>query len=66
MSRIVRGIVATGVRRSWWQLYYTGDVKVGTFVGTDAFGNKYYESNAEVLGTQAFSRRETDPNSLAI
>ena len=52
MSRIVRGLFANGVQRTWRQLYYIGDVKpVGAHVGTDSFGNKYYESDAEVLGT---------------
>jgi hypothetical protein len=31
------------------QMHYIGDTKAGTLIGTDRFGNKYYENLAEEL-----------------
>ncbi|KAJ6649271.1 putative NADH dehydrogenase [ubiquinone] 1 alpha subcomplex subunit 12 [Pseudolycoriella hygida] len=33
-----------GIRGSLSKLYRTDDLKVGTLVGTDKYGNKYYEN----------------------
>ncbi|KAI8441224.1 hypothetical protein MSG28_014873 [Choristoneura fumiferana] len=33
-----------GIRGSLWKLYRQDDLKDGTLVGEDKFGNKYYEN----------------------
>jgi len=35
LARYIRGIRAVGIKEWWHQLQYIGDVKVGTFVGSD-------------------------------
>ena len=45
MASILKGIWTNGAARTWWQLYFLGDVKAGgRLVGTDRLGNRYYES----------------------
>merc|ERR1712212_254291 len=39
-----------GIRGSLYQLYRMDDLKVGTLIGTDARGNKYYEDPKLMLG----------------
>jgi hypothetical protein len=34
-----------GIRSSLYKLYRQNDLKDGTYVGSDEFGNKYYENN---------------------
>lgn len=41
------------------QLNNMGDTKVGTLVGTDKLGNKYYESWNEHYGNTTSSRRKS-------
>ncbi|EGC33359.1 hypothetical protein DICPUDRAFT_98581 [Dictyostelium purpureum] len=53
MSEIIRyckGILQRGVLESCKTLYYTGELKYGTLVGVDKFGNKYYENKEEIFG----------------
>ncbi|KAJ6567204.1 NDUFA12-domain-containing protein [Mycena vulgaris] len=48
LQRYVRNIYRVGVRAWWRQLNYIGDAKSGRLVGTDQFGNRYFENyNAE-------------------
>ncbi|KAI0289506.1 NDUFA12-domain-containing protein [Russula brevipes] len=48
LTRYIRGIRAVGIREWWRQMQYIGDVKAGTSVGSDQFGNRYFENlNAE-------------------
>ena len=35
LARYIRGIRAVGIKEWWRQMQYIGDVKVGTFVGSD-------------------------------
>lgn len=39
-----------GIRGSLYQLYRCEDLKVGTYVGEDSYGNKYYEDKNLMLG----------------
>lgn len=39
-----------GVLASLKRLYITDDLKWGTHVGTDKYGNKYYENNYYFMG----------------
>ncbi|KAA1465975.1 NDUFA12-domain-containing protein [Dentipellis sp. KUC8613] len=48
LARYIRGIRQVGIKEWWHQMQYIGDVKAGTFVGKDQFGNRYFENmNAE-------------------
>jgi NADH dehydrogenase (ubiquinone) 1 alpha subcomplex subunit 12 len=48
LARYIRGIRSVGIKEWWHQMQYIGDVKAGTFVGSDQFGNRYFENlNAE-------------------
>ncbi|KAH9027243.1 NDUFA12-domain-containing protein [Lactarius pseudohatsudake] len=48
LARYIRGIRAVGIKEWWHQMQYIGDVKAGTLVGSDQFGNRYFENlNAE-------------------
>ncbi len=35
LARYIRGIRAVGLKEWWHQLQYIGDVKAGTFIGSD-------------------------------
>ncbi|KAJ4306625.1 hypothetical protein N0V88_001430 [Collariella sp. IMI 366227] len=37
-----------GLKEYWHQLNYIGDTKYGTLIGTDSFGNKFYENKDEL------------------
>ncbi|ETE69953.1 NADH dehydrogenase [ubiquinone] 1 alpha subcomplex subunit 12, partial [Ophiophagus hannah] len=39
-----------GIRGVMWQLVRVNDLKVGTLVGTDKYGNKYYEDKRFFFG----------------
>ncbi|KAJ3491423.1 hypothetical protein NLI96_g709 [Meripilus lineatus] len=48
LARTIRSFRRVGFREWWRQLQYIGDAKSGRLVGTDQFGNRYYENmNAE-------------------
>eukprot|EP01133_Synstelium_polycarpum_P008701 gene8701-10221_t len=42
--------VHLGFKESIKTLYYTGEIKYGTMVGKDTFGNRYYENLDEPYG----------------
>ncbi len=48
LSRTLRNLWRVGFKEYGHQMQNMGDTKAGRLVGTDAFGNKYYE-NAEEL-----------------
>ncbi|XP_076062570.1 putative NADH dehydrogenase [ubiquinone] 1 alpha subcomplex subunit 12 [Oratosquilla oratoria] len=51
IGKVFRIIKANGgIRASLYKIYRTDDLRVGTLVGTDAFGNKYYEDNSYFQG----------------
>jgi hypothetical protein len=37
LARYIRGIRAVGIKEWWHQMQYIGDVKAGTFVGSDQY-----------------------------
>ena len=39
-----------GVKAALYHLYWTDDLKTGTHVGTDEYGNKYYHNPAYFRG----------------
>jgi len=38
-----------GLKPTWTRFYWTGEIKWGTPVGEDKFGNKYYEDKEESI-----------------
>ncbi|KII95912.1 hypothetical protein PLICRDRAFT_97459 [Plicaturopsis crispa FD-325 SS-3] len=44
LMRTLRNIRRTGVKEWWHQMQYIGDAKSGRHVGTDRFGNRYFEN----------------------
>ncbi|KAF8665738.1 hypothetical protein AX16_000186 [Volvariella volvacea WC 439] len=48
LIRTLRSFRRVGFREWWRQMQYIGDAKSGKYIGTDQFGNKYFENrNAE-------------------
>ncbi|KAK3685198.1 NADH ubiquinone oxidoreductase subunit NDUFA12-domain-containing protein [Podospora appendiculata] len=48
VTRTVGNIRKIGLKEYWHQLQYIGDTKAGVLVGTDKFGNKFYENKDEL------------------
>ncbi|KAI0376616.1 NADH ubiquinone oxidoreductase subunit NDUFA12-domain-containing protein [Hypomontagnella monticulosa] len=48
ITRTLSNLWRVGIRDYWHQLNYIGDTKAGTLIGTDRFGNKYFENNEEL------------------
>lgn len=51
LPRTINGFLKLGPGRFFRQLNNIGDTKVGTLIGTDKFGNKYFENLNESYGT---------------
>ncbi|CAN8095529.1 unnamed protein product [Discula destructiva] len=49
ISRTLGNLRKVGLKDYWHQLQYIGDTKAGTLIGTDKFGNKFYENMADEL-----------------
>lgn len=48
LARTLRSIRRVGLREWYRQMWYIGDAKSGKFMGSDEFGNRYFENtNAE-------------------
>lgn len=45
LARTVKNIWASGLKRAGWQLQVHNDTKRGWLVGTDDWGNKFYETD---------------------
>ncbi|SPQ21571.1 ed1e55a2-0f94-40b1-a373-66e0f8b0a7e9 [Thermothielavioides terrestris] len=64
ITRTLRNLRKIGLKEYWHQLNYIGDTKAGVLVGTDKFGNKYYENKDELpLRTRwvDFAKHDYDP-----
>ncbi|KAI0143139.1 NADH:ubiquinone oxidoreductase 13.4kD subunit [Xylariaceae sp. FL1272] len=48
ITRTLQNIRKVGIRDAWRQMQYIGDTKAGTLIGTDRFGNKYFENNEDL------------------
>ena len=59
LPRTIKGFLSMGPARFMRQLNNIGDTKVGTLVGTDKFGNKYFENLNESYGTEDTSQLAT-------
>ncbi|KNC50233.1 uncharacterized protein AMSG_11975 [Thecamonas trahens ATCC 50062] len=51
---IARNMLRKGLPRSLKELYYSGTVKGGRFVGKDQFGNEYYEDLEDLYGKNRY------------
>ncbi|KAI0453570.1 NADH:ubiquinone oxidoreductase 13.4kD subunit [Xylaria acuta] len=61
ITRTVKNLWKVGVRDAWHQLNHIGDTKAGTLIGTDRWGNKYFENNEELpLRTRWVDYKSTD------
>ena len=60
-SVFLRAMQEFGPMETARKLYYYDELKFGTLMGTDSFGNKYYENRAELYGTG----RRTTPHVCA-
>ena len=49
LSRTLRNLRRIGLREAAHQMQYIGDTKAGTLIGTDRYGNKYFENQTEEL-----------------
>ncbi|KAF2457221.1 NADH ubiquinone oxidoreductase subunit NDUFA12-domain-containing protein [Lineolata rhizophorae] len=49
LPRTLRNLRRIGLKEYAHQMMYIGDTKAGTLIGTDRFGNKYYENIEEEL-----------------
>ncbi|OGE56995.1 hypothetical protein PENARI_c002G00570 [Penicillium arizonense] len=47
--RTLRNLRRVGIKDAGHQMQYIGDTKAGTLIGTDRFGNKYFENMEEEL-----------------
>ncbi|KAF9111970.1 hypothetical protein BGX27_004191 [Mortierella sp. AM989] len=50
LPRTIKGFLSLGPSRFMRQLNNIGDTKVGTLIGTDQFGNRYFENFDESYG----------------
>lgn len=50
-TRTIKNFLKIGPKEYLRQLLYIGDTKFGDLVGTDKYGNKYYENKGEYFGT---------------
>ncbi|KAI3391920.1 hypothetical protein diail_6622 [Diaporthe ilicicola] len=65
ITRTLGNIRKIGLKEYWHQLNYIGDTKAGTLVGTDKFGNKYYENWSDELPLRTrwvdYKKHDFDP-----
>ncbi|OIW30238.1 NDUFA12-domain-containing protein [Coniochaeta ligniaria NRRL 30616] len=67
LTRTLGNIRKIGLKEYWHQLNYIGDTKAGVLVGTDKFGNKFYENNDELpLRTRwvDYAQHDYDPSHI--
>ncbi|KAI1098843.1 NADH ubiquinone oxidoreductase subunit NDUFA12-domain-containing protein [Jackrogersella minutella] len=48
ITRSLRNLWQVGIKDAWHQMQYIGDTKAGVLVGTDRFGNKYFENKEDL------------------
>ncbi|EOO00914.1 putative nadh-ubiquinone oxidoreductase subunit protein [Phaeoacremonium minimum UCRPA7] len=65
VTRTLGYIRRIGLKEYWHQLNYIGDTKAGTLIGTDKFGNKFYENMEEELPLRTrwvdYKKHDFDP-----
>ncbi|ORY72075.1 NADH ubiquinone oxidoreductase subunit NDUFA12-domain-containing protein [Pseudomassariella vexata] len=64
ITRTVRNLWKVGIKDAFHQINYIGDTKAGVLIGTDRFGNKYFEDFEELpLRTRwvDYKSKDVDP-----
>ncbi|KAG9292430.1 hypothetical protein G9A89_015300 [Geosiphon pyriformis] len=67
LLRYIKNIVKVGPTNYWKQLNHIGDVKAGSLIGVDQFGNKYFENKEETYGRDRwveYNHPSDDPTSI--
>ncbi|KAF4548114.1 ATP-dependent bile acid permease-like protein [Elsinoe fawcettii] len=68
IMRTLRNLRKIGLKDFGHQMQYIGDTKAGALVGTDLYGNKYYENLAEELPLRTrwvdYKDKEYDPSQI--
>ncbi|KAF2868417.1 NADH ubiquinone oxidoreductase subunit NDUFA12-domain-containing protein [Massariosphaeria phaeospora] len=68
VMRTLRNLRKVGLKDYWHQLQNIGDTKAGTFIGTDRYGNKFYENLGEELPLRTrwvdYKDHEYDPSQI--
>ncbi|OJD38941.1 nadh-ubiquinone oxidoreductase subunit [Diplodia corticola] len=68
ITRTLRNLRRVGVKDAWHQMQYIGDTKAGALIGTDRYGNKYFENLAEELPLRTrwvdYKDHEFDPSQI--
>ncbi|KIW09495.1 uncharacterized protein PV09_00372 [Verruconis gallopava] len=66
--RTLRNLRRIGIKEYGHQMQYIGDTKAGTLIGTDKFGNKYFENLEEELPLRTrwvdYKEKEYDPSQI--
>ncbi|KAL2814598.1 NADH ubiquinone oxidoreductase subunit NDUFA12-domain-containing protein [Aspergillus granulosus] len=66
--RTLRNLRRIGFKEYGHQMQYIGDTKAGTLIGTDRFGNKFYENMEEELPLRTrwvdYKEVEYDPSQI--
>ncbi|QIW98578.1 hypothetical protein AMS68_004096 [Peltaster fructicola] len=66
--RTLRNLRSIGLKEYGRQMQYIGDTKRGTLIGTDRYGNKYFENLEEELPLRTrwvdYKDREYDPSQI--
>ncbi|KAL1968971.1 hypothetical protein VTN77DRAFT_805 [Rasamsonia byssochlamydoides] len=66
ITRTLRNLWRIGFKEFGHQMQYIGDTKAGRLVGTDRYGNKYYENWEEELPLRTrwidYKEKELDPS----
>jgi len=67
IGRTIKNFGKVGFKDFFKQMNYIGDTKAGTLIGTDRFGNKYFENNDELpLRTRWVQYISKDPDAAQI
>ncbi|KAI9729968.1 MAG: hypothetical protein M1834_006166 [Cirrosporium novae-zelandiae] len=68
ISRTLRNLRRIGLKQFGHQMQYMGDTKAGTLIGTDRYGNKYFENLEEELPLRTrwvdFKNKDFQPDQI--
>ncbi|KAJ3355052.1 hypothetical protein GGF32_002195 [Allomyces javanicus] len=67
LTRLVKNVLQVGPKDAWHQLLILGEVKAGTLIGTDQFGNRYYENREELFARERWvvpASKKFDPSEI--
>lgn len=66
IGRTIKNVLKAGPANSLKQMNNIGDTKWGAFIGADRFGNKYFENNDEISGTNKSIQCDMSPIGLIL